>query len=206
MREAGALARKTAQSAFRHWTKGEDRSPVTEADIAVNDLLHEQLTALCPGAGWLSEETAEIPVVDNTYVDCRSDRRHARFHLRTGRLVHFGGARGRRTPACCRALRAGERRDFSRGARDRCDAQRYANQSERQAMDCAEQRSPDPSATWTGFQVSRRARSPSRKSTRSLCGSRAWRKGPSTLLSRRGAATTGTLQPPTFWCTKPAAR
>jgi len=61
MREAGALARKTAQSAFRHWTKGEDRSPVTEADIAVNDLLHQQLTALCPGAGWLSEETAEIP-------------------------------------------------------------------------------------------------------------------------------------------------
>ena len=61
MREAGALARKTAQGAFRHWTKGEDRSPVTEADIAVNDLLHQQLTALCPGAGWLSEETAEIP-------------------------------------------------------------------------------------------------------------------------------------------------
>ena len=61
MREAGALARKTAQGAFRHWTKGEDGSPVTEADIAVNDLLHQQLTALCPGAGWLSEETAEIP-------------------------------------------------------------------------------------------------------------------------------------------------
>ncbi|MGB7855380.1 MAG: 3'(2'),5'-bisphosphate nucleotidase CysQ [Pseudolabrys sp.] len=61
MREAGALARKTAQGVFRHWTKGEDRSPVTEADIAVNDLLHQQLTALCPGAGWLSEETAEIP-------------------------------------------------------------------------------------------------------------------------------------------------
>ena len=61
MREAGALARKTAQGAFRHWTKGEDKSPVTEADIAVNDLLHQRLTALAPGAGWLSEETAEIP-------------------------------------------------------------------------------------------------------------------------------------------------
>ena len=57
MREAGALARKTAQGAFRHWTKGEDRSPVSEADIAVNDLLHQRLTALAPGAGWLSEET-----------------------------------------------------------------------------------------------------------------------------------------------------
>ena len=61
MREAGALARKTAQGAFKHWTKGEDRSPVSEADIAVNDLLHQRLTALAPGAGWLSEETAEIP-------------------------------------------------------------------------------------------------------------------------------------------------
>ncbi len=61
MREAGALARKTAQGAFRHWTKGEDRSPVSEADIAVNDLLHQRLTALAPGAGWLSEETEGAP-------------------------------------------------------------------------------------------------------------------------------------------------
>ena len=61
MREAGALARKTGQGAFRHWTKGEDRSPVSEADIAVNDLLHQRLTALAPGAGWLSEETEGAP-------------------------------------------------------------------------------------------------------------------------------------------------
>jgi myo-inositol-1(or 4)-monophosphatase len=61
MREAGALARKTAQGTFRHWTKGEDRSPVSEADIAVNEFLHTRLTALVPGAGWLSEETEELP-------------------------------------------------------------------------------------------------------------------------------------------------
>ena len=61
MREAGALARKTAQGAFRHWTKGEDRSPVSEADIAVNDLLHRRLTTLVPDAGWLSEETEGAP-------------------------------------------------------------------------------------------------------------------------------------------------
>jgi myo-inositol-1(or 4)-monophosphatase len=61
MREAGALAHKTAQGAFRHWTKGKDRSPVSEADIAVNNLLHERLTTLAPGAGWLSEETEERP-------------------------------------------------------------------------------------------------------------------------------------------------
>ena len=61
MRQAGALARKTAQGTFRHWTKGEDRSPVSEADIAVNDLLHQRLGALAPGAGWLSEETEGSP-------------------------------------------------------------------------------------------------------------------------------------------------
>jgi myo-inositol-1(or 4)-monophosphatase len=61
MREAGALARKTAQRAFRHWTKGEERSPVTEADIAVNDLLQQRLTDLVPGAGWFSEELEDAP-------------------------------------------------------------------------------------------------------------------------------------------------
>ena len=61
MREAGTLARKTGQGAFRHWTKGEDRSPVSEADIAVNDLLHQRLSALAPGAGWVSEETEAAP-------------------------------------------------------------------------------------------------------------------------------------------------
>jgi myo-inositol-1(or 4)-monophosphatase len=61
MREAGALARKTAQGAFRHWTKGEDRSPVSEADIAVNDLLQQRLTDLVPGAGWFSEELEDAP-------------------------------------------------------------------------------------------------------------------------------------------------
>ena len=61
MREAGALARGMAASGFRHWTKGEDRSPVSEADIAVNDLLRARLTELAPGAGWLSEETEDDP-------------------------------------------------------------------------------------------------------------------------------------------------
>ena len=32
---------------------------MSEADIAVNDLLHGRLTALAPGAGWLSEETED---------------------------------------------------------------------------------------------------------------------------------------------------
>jgi len=61
MREAGELARVTARGAFKRWTKGHDKSPVSEGDIAVNDLLHKRLQALAPGAGWLSEETADLP-------------------------------------------------------------------------------------------------------------------------------------------------
>jgi myo-inositol-1(or 4)-monophosphatase len=61
MREAGELARVTSRGPFKRWTKGHDNSPVSEADIAVNDLLRERLTALTPGAGWLSEETEDDP-------------------------------------------------------------------------------------------------------------------------------------------------
>ncbi len=61
MREAGELARETSRRPFKHWTKGDDDSPVTEGDIAVNDLLRAQLTKLLPDAGWLSEETVELP-------------------------------------------------------------------------------------------------------------------------------------------------
>lgn len=61
VREAGALARSTSHRPFKRWTKGPDHSPVTEGDIAVNDLLRERLPHLAPGAGWLSEETEDVP-------------------------------------------------------------------------------------------------------------------------------------------------
>ena len=61
MHDAGDLARATARGPFKRWTKGDDNSPVTEADIAVNDLLRTRLTALMPAAAWLSEETEELP-------------------------------------------------------------------------------------------------------------------------------------------------
>ncbi len=57
MREAGALARQTARRPFKQWTKGPDKSPVSEGDIAVNDLLQARLPPLAPEAGWVSEET-----------------------------------------------------------------------------------------------------------------------------------------------------
>jgi myo-inositol-1(or 4)-monophosphatase len=60
MREAGELARETARRPFKHWNKGHDHSPVSEGDIAVNELLQARLTALAPQAGWLSEESEAL--------------------------------------------------------------------------------------------------------------------------------------------------
>jgi myo-inositol-1(or 4)-monophosphatase len=59
MREAGQLARHTASGPFKRWTKGEDDSPVSDGDIAVNNLLRARLNELAPDAGWLSEETED---------------------------------------------------------------------------------------------------------------------------------------------------
>jgi myo-inositol-1(or 4)-monophosphatase len=58
VREAGALALSMFGGEVKTWTKGHG-SPVTAADMAVNDLLHERLTAAAPGIAWLSEESAD---------------------------------------------------------------------------------------------------------------------------------------------------
>lgn len=58
VREAGALALSYFKTDLKQWDKGSD-DPVSEADIAVNDLLHKRLAAARPGYGWLSEETED---------------------------------------------------------------------------------------------------------------------------------------------------
>jgi myo-inositol-1(or 4)-monophosphatase len=59
VKEAGAIALNFFRGPLRSWTKGEGDSPVTEADIAVNDLLHQRLVAA--DDGWLSEESENDP-------------------------------------------------------------------------------------------------------------------------------------------------
>jgi myo-inositol-1(or 4)-monophosphatase len=60
VREAGALALSTFQKPLKSWIKGES-SPVSEADIAVDHLLRERLTADTPHFAWLSEESVDDP-------------------------------------------------------------------------------------------------------------------------------------------------
>ena len=58
VREAGALALSLFGTELKNWTKGAS-SPVSEADIAVNDLLESRLRSATPDYGWLSEESVD---------------------------------------------------------------------------------------------------------------------------------------------------
>lgn len=58
VRDAGELALRMQGTTLREWTKGAS-SPVSEADIAVNDLIEARLKAARPGYGWLSEESED---------------------------------------------------------------------------------------------------------------------------------------------------
>ena len=58
VREAGALALALFRTDLKNWTKGAS-SPVSEADIAVNDLLEKRLRSATPDYGWLSEESVD---------------------------------------------------------------------------------------------------------------------------------------------------
>ncbi len=60
VRDAGALALSMFRTDLKNWTKGAS-SPVSEADIAVNDLLEKRLRSATPDYGWLSEESADDP-------------------------------------------------------------------------------------------------------------------------------------------------
>jgi myo-inositol-1(or 4)-monophosphatase len=60
VREAGALALSMFRTPINNWTKA-GSSPVCEADIAVDRLLHERLTGEGHGFGWLSEESIDDP-------------------------------------------------------------------------------------------------------------------------------------------------
>jgi myo-inositol-1(or 4)-monophosphatase len=59
-REAGELALDWLRHGARAWDKSAN-NPVTEADLAVNDLIAKRLRGARPDYGWLSEETRDNP-------------------------------------------------------------------------------------------------------------------------------------------------
>jgi myo-inositol-1(or 4)-monophosphatase len=61
VREAGALALSMFGKPIKTWTKGPTLSPVSEADIAADNLLRERLTTQNRNIAWLSEESVDDP-------------------------------------------------------------------------------------------------------------------------------------------------
>lgn len=56
---AGRVATSFVGKSARRWDKADGAGPVTEADLAVNDMLKMQLLLARPDYGWLSEETED---------------------------------------------------------------------------------------------------------------------------------------------------
>lgn len=56
---AGEIALRYWKNAPQFRDKGDGQGPVTEADLAVNDMLEDQLRRARPGYGWLSEESED---------------------------------------------------------------------------------------------------------------------------------------------------
>lgn len=98
--EAGELALRFRATGAKVWTKA-DNSPVTEADLAVNDLLAARLRTARSDYGWLSEETIDsadrlecervfiVDPIDGTraFVAGEDDFAHALCIAEAGRIV-----------------------------------------------------------------------------------------------------------------------
>ncbi|WP_171101377.1 3'(2'),5'-bisphosphate nucleotidase CysQ [Ruegeria sp. HKCCD7255] len=57
--EAGQIATRYSGPQAQRWDKPDGAGPVTEADLAVNEMLERKLQSARPGYGWLSEETED---------------------------------------------------------------------------------------------------------------------------------------------------
>ncbi len=57
--EAGTIATRFTGPVAKRWDKSNGAGPVTEADLAVNEMLQATLRAARPDYGWLSEETED---------------------------------------------------------------------------------------------------------------------------------------------------
>jgi myo-inositol-1(or 4)-monophosphatase len=60
VRAAGTIALKFFTGQYRRWNKA-GGSPVTEADLAIDDFLNQELRRARPHYGWLSEESLDDP-------------------------------------------------------------------------------------------------------------------------------------------------
>ncbi len=111
VREAGALALSLFRTELKNWTKGAS-SPVSEADIAVNDLIEKRLRSRHAGLRLAvgRKRRRRSAAGQASGLDRRSDRRHPRLSRRPRRLVRQRGAGRTRLAGAGGGVRAGQRR------------------------------------------------------------------------------------------------
>lgn len=138
-RIAGRVATSFAGKTARRWDKPGDAGPVTEADLAVNDVLQTTLRLARPDYGWLSEESEDtterlqkdkvfiIDPIDGTrsFVEGSDTWAHslavAEAGVITAAVVYlpmlgklFAAAKGKGATLNGDNLRAGQQHDLSR--------------------------------------------------------------------------------------------
>ncbi|MCX8509132.1 MAG: 3'(2'),5'-bisphosphate nucleotidase CysQ [Rhodobacteraceae bacterium] len=100
-RAAGEIALRFWRKDHASWDKAAGAGPVTEADLAVDQMLKERLLAARPGYGWLSEETPDsaerleryrvfiIDPIDGTraFMDGTPDFAHSLAIAEAGQIV-----------------------------------------------------------------------------------------------------------------------
>ena len=125
VREAGSLALSLFGTELKNWTKGSS-SPVSEADIAVNDLLETQAAVGNAGLRLAvgGKRRRRAAAFQAPGMDRRSDRRHPRLSRRPRGLVRQRGAGRGRVAAARGGVCAGQRRVLLCHARAGRDAQR----------------------------------------------------------------------------------
>ena len=207
VREAGALAlstfRRRAQAAGPRArsspvSRGRHRGRRFPARTAARD------RARC---GWLSEETEDDPRAARQHARLggRSDRRHARLSRRLAGLDDLGRA-GRATAGRCwpRCLRRSTDELSSPSSGEGATLQRRADRRRAPATASTARGSPGPKRCSNGSQRSSPASM--RDAARHSLALRLARVAQGRLDAAFAAATatTGTLRPPIFWCTKPA--
>lgn len=137
-RAAGEIACSYTGPEARRWDKPGGAGPVTEADLAVNDMLEERLRAARPDYGWLSEETEDsnarlqhdrvfiVDPIDGTRSFAKGEDTwaHALAVAERGQVTAaviylpkrgllYSAARGRGAWLNGEAIRAGDRRELT---------------------------------------------------------------------------------------------
>ena len=197
------------QKPLKNWTKGPTESPVSEADIAVNDLLRRAAdrARTTTRIAWLSEESVDDPArlaaryvwivdpIDGTraYIAGLPD-----WTVSVALVEH-----GRPIAACLYAPVTAE--FFMRPRQSRRHAQRRGDRGQHGRGASSRRASPGRESCWSACRRSRRLSRSCRGCARWRCGLPGSRKARSTPPLPAATATTGTLRRLIFWCTKRAA-